>query len=128
MSAASDYYSLANRGFRSEVGREDMTDEKRELERRWLELWEKLGPEVVRARLTNRMTVWMPERYGMDPPDHPFVVAWLAEKAKSARRRETRRFWIIAIIASLTLLAATYPLACRHFPMTWTSLKKLCSE
>src|SRR3974390_2550595 len=108
-----------------------MTDEKRELERRWLELLEKLGPEVIRARLTNRMVVWKPEVYGLEPPDHAFVVAWLAEKAKIARRTEEIRFRILAVRTLFVLIAAwiaASPVICRWLPATWTLLRKYCSE
>jgi hypothetical protein len=108
-----------------------MTDEKQEQEHRSREILEQLGPDVVRDRFKNRMMVWEPELYGINPPNDAFILAWLAEKDAASRWLDARRFWIVAGIAFFTLIPAwiaAYPILCKWLPASWTLLKKFCSE
>jgi hypothetical protein len=104
-----------------------VADERLEQERHWGETLEELGPEIVRTRFAARMAVWEPEIYG-NCPDDAFVKNWLATKARRARWNAKLHYWLLAIIALLTLIAATYPIVCPQFPQTWTALKKFCSH
>jgi hypothetical protein len=84
-----------------------MADETRERERRYREILEQLGPDVVRQRFTNRMLIWEPEVYGINPPPDAFIVAWLAKKNATARWLDARRFRIVSDISTCeTELAA----------------------
>jgi hypothetical protein len=133
--------SVGNIEINTPRGKADMKREQRrrardqetqEHEHRWREIMEQLGADVVRQRFTNRMMLWEPERYGgLSPPSDPFIVAWLREKDATIRLLDTRRFWIVAVIAFSTLIPAwiaAYPVLCRWLPATWTLIKKSCSE
>jgi|tagenome__1003787_1003787.scaffolds.fasta_scaffold17906773_1 hypothetical protein len=67
-----------------------------------------LGYETVRGRYSNRMAI-------TDTPPHPddeCVSAWLKDQEAEIRRRETRRFWgmlVIAIIAMVAACIAAWP-------------------
>jgi len=106
-----------------------------ERERRWREILEELGPDVVRTRFSARMPVWG-ERYGEKLPSNDFIVAWLAEKDVTSRQVEARRFLLVTRMALFTLIVscfiliaawiAAYPVLCRWLPDAWTSLKRIC--
>jgi hypothetical protein len=111
------------------------SDEQRKHERRWREILEELGPDVVRSRFGARMSVWG-DRYREKLPPNDFVVAWLAEKYALSQRIDARRFFLVALMTFSTLIAtcftliaawiAAYPVLCRWLPDAWSSLKRLC--
>ena len=86
-------------------------------EERWRAALGRLDPMVVRLKLLN----YGP---GLDTPvlgivdnaPHPtvrFVEAWLSSLEAAGRRRETRRFWCVLIIALISAIAAciaAYPI------------------
>ena len=104
-------------------------------ERRWREILEELGPDVVRSRFSARMSVWG-DRYRENLPPNDFIVAWLAEKSALSQRIDARRFFLVGLMTFSTLIAtcftlvaawiAAYPVLCRWLPDAWTSLKRLC--
>jgi len=63
---------------------------------------EKLGEDVVRHRLSNRM----PIGDGADNLPYDEAKAWLAEKADARRRAENLRYWTILIVAVVSAIAA----------------------
>ena len=111
------------------------SEEQRKHERRWRQILEELGPDVVRSRFSARMSVWG-DRYSETLPPNDFIVAWLAEKYAVSRRIDARRFSLVALMTFSTLIAtcftlvaawiAAYPVLCRWLPDAWTSLKRLC--
>jgi len=110
-------------------------DKKRDHEPRWREILEELGPDVVRARFSARMSIWG-DRYDEKLAPNDFIVAWLAEQHALSRRTDARRFLLVALMTFATLVAtcftfiaawiAAYPIFCRWLPDAWTSLRKLC--
>ena len=106
---------------RLEENLKENDEEKREHERRWREILEELGPDVVRARFSARMPVWG-ERYGEKLPSNDFIVTWLAKKDVASRQAEARRFRLVTWMALYTLIAscfiliaawiAAYPVSC----------------
>ena len=112
-----------------------MSDEQRAHERRWREILEELGPDVVRARFSARSSVWG-DRYSEKLPPNDFIVAWLAKQHAISRRTDARRFFLVALMTFSTLIAtcftliaawiAAYPVLCRWLPDAWISLKRLC--
>ena len=63
---------------------------------------EKLGEDVVRHRLANRM----PIGDGSESLPYDEAKAWLAERAAARRAAENVRFWIILIVAIVSAVAA----------------------
>jgi hypothetical protein len=63
---------------------------------------EKLGEDVVRHRLANRM----PIGDGSDNLPYDEAKAWLAEKATARHSVGKFRFWIILVIAVISAVAA----------------------
>jgi len=112
------------------------SDERRAHERRWREILDELGPDIVRARFSARTSIWG-DRYEESLPPNDFIVAWLAEKYATSRKIDARRFLLVALMTFSTLIAtcftliaawiAAYPVLCRWLPDTWISLKRLCS-
>ena len=66
------------------------------------EALERLGEDVVRHRLANRM----PIGDGAENLPYDEARAWLAEKATERRRTESRRYRTILIIAIVSAVAA----------------------
>ena len=102
-----------------------------EQQRQWREKLEELGPDRVRQTMAIKTQIWEPTRYGIGTPTVDFVNSWLAEKDAAIRRRNTRRFWTVVVIAFFTLIPAwiaAYPVLCRWLPTTWTLLKNFWSE
>jgi len=110
-------------------------DKTRDHERRWREILEELGPDIVRERFSARTSIWG-IRYGEKLPPNDFIVAWLAEQHAISRRIDARRFSLVALMTFSTLIAtcltfvaawiAAYPVLCRWLPDAWTSLKRMC--
>jgi type IV secretory pathway component VirB8 len=63
---------------------------------------ERLGEDVVRHRLANRM----PIGDGADNLPYDVARAWLAEKATARARVERRRYMILLVVAIISAVAA----------------------
>jgi len=63
---------------------------------------EKLGEDVVRHRLANRMSIGD----GSDNLPYDEAKAWLAEKATARQSVEKFRFWVILVITVIAAVAA----------------------
>ena len=79
-------------------------------QRRWREALENVGKETVRAKLFVGGTGFGADVRGIvdraPHPDKHYVERWLAEEDRASQDRDTRRFWIVTIIAFLSLVAA----------------------
>lgn len=79
-------------------------------QRRWRDALENAGKETVRARLSMGGTGFGADVRGIvdraPHPDKHYVERWLAEEDRASQDRDTRRFWIVTIIAFLSLVAA----------------------
>ena len=79
-------------------------------QRRWRKALENAGKETVRAKLSMVGTGFGADVRGIvdsaPRPDKHYVERWLAEEDRASQDRDTRRFWIVTIIASLSLVAA----------------------
>ena len=63
---------------------------------------EKLGEDVVRYRISNRM----PISDGSDNLPYDEAKAWLAEKAAVRQRAENFRYWTVLVVAVISAIAA----------------------
>jgi hypothetical protein len=78
--------------------------------RRWREMLERLGPEGARSRLSRMTSVDPDEMVEIDESGEgltrKFVEDWLADMSIRARRRDTRRFWIMVVLGTVAAVAS----------------------
>ena len=81
-------------------------------ERRWREILDDLGPDLVQLRLLGAISEpggrrIVPGIMRANPaPSESFVENWLSDRRAAIERRDSARYWLGFAIAALTLIAA----------------------
>ena len=81
-------------------------------EKRWRSNLEQLGPEEVRFRLHRTESLDPNEAVAIiyeeirPWPTRAFAEQWLRQMSKNAARRETRRYWFLAVVAVIAAIAS----------------------
>jgi hypothetical protein len=91
-------------------------------ERRWREVLDDLGPDLVQLRLLGAISEpggrrIVPGIMRANPaPSESFVENWLSDRQTAIERRNSARYWLGLAVAVLTLIAA--------FIAAWAALFK----
>jgi hypothetical protein len=81
-------------------------------ERRWREILDDLGPDLVQLKLLGAISEPGGRRIvpgimrANPPPSESFVENWLSDRQTAIERRDSARYWLGLAIAVLTLIAA----------------------
>jgi hypothetical protein len=74
--------------------------------RRWREALEKLDVDTVRHKLGSTSGPMLGFVTDAPHPTREFIEAWLSRQQRTARLRDTRRFWVLLIVAGISAVAA----------------------